>query len=334
MTEQTKPVGDVTVFATGGCGTNIMAPLENYRNHSERGLAQLNSVYIDTSTSNLKPHLPKEKIYIVKSDDSTDGSGKERKQNAEPIMKHSKDILLKHKPGYLTVIVTSLSGGSGAVIAASLANELLAQNKLVVVIAVGVADSGIEIENTKKSLATFEGLVKSNKKSLVVAYFENSKDTPASKVDDQVVELITALLVLFSRQNEGLDTRDLYNFINVDALTSHAPQVAGLETYAGKLVKEEHADTITVASAVLQQDNRGIDFILPYTTYGLMPNDIADELIRKEQIHLVTKAYPFNDIQRRLNGHLDDMANAAKANTAKSELLDADTELTGGFLSL
>lgn len=336
MNDQTKPQGVITAFACGGAGINTIAPLENYRKDPEPGMALVDSIYIDTSDANIKtkPHLPKDKIYIAKSDESTDGSGKERKLNAATIMKHSKDILHKHKPGYVSVIVSSLSGGSGAVIAAALANELLAAGEMVIVIAIGVADSGVEINNTKKSLETFEGLVKSNKKSLVVAYFENSKDTPASKVDAEILQLITAINVVFSRQNEGLDTRDLYNFLNVDALTSHRPQVAGLETFAGKLVKEEHATSITAASVVLDQDNRGIDFVLPYTTYGIMPADIDKELSEKEQIHLVTKAYPFNGIQRRLNDLLNEMEKAALASTAQSELLDNDTELAGGFMSL
>lgn len=334
MTQSTKPTGNILLVGTGGAGINIASMMETFRNHSEAGLATVDTVYVDTSRANLKPGLPEDKIYIAKSGENTDGSGKERKQNAEVIMKHTKDIFQKHKPGYVTVLVSSLSGGSGAVIAASLANELLARGDLVIVIGIGVADSGAEIRNTKQSLATFEGLVKANKKSLVVAYFENSKDTPASKVDAEVIELITAISLIFSRQNEGLDTRDLYNFINIDALTSHKAQVVGLELYAGNLVKEEHTTTVTVASAVVDNDNRGIDFILPYTTYGVMPSNLDVALTAKEQVHLVTKAYPFNDIQRRLNGHLEEMEKAANASTAQSELLDGNEDLAGGFLAL
>ncbi len=338
MTEQanlqTKPRGNITLFGCGGAGINISSLMENYRDHKEKGLAVVDTVYVDTSISNLKPGMPEDKIYIARSNDKTDGSGSERSHNAPHIMKHAKDILQKHKPGYLTILVSSLSGGSGAVITAALANELMEQGEMVVVIGVGVADSGNAIGNTKKALATFEGLVKAQNKTLVVSYFENSKETPSSQVDAEVMEMITALCVLFSRQNEGLDTRDLYNFLNVDKLTAHKAQVAGLESYAGNLVKEDHADTITVASAVVQQDNRGIDFVLPYITYGVMPNDIAIDLADKKQIHLVTKAYPFNGIHRRLKDSLDEMEKAAKASTAQSELADADTKFEGGFMVL
>lgn len=334
MNQATNIVGDITMYCLGGCGINVGAPLESYRGETEPGLATLSNVYVDTSRSNLKPGIPEDKVYIIRNDETTDGSGKERSWLAAPIMKHTKDILQKHPPGYMNIILSSLSGGSGAVIAASIANELMQQGIPFIMIGVGVSDSGTEISNTKDALRTFEGLVRSNKKSLPVAYFENSPTKPASAVDAEITELVSAISLIFSRQNEGMDTRDLHNFLNVEARTPHSAQVVGIEAYAGKLLKEEHATTVTVASAVVNKDSRGIDFILPYTTYGVMPTNTDESMVCKDQVHLVTKSYPFNEIQRRLNMHLDEIEKAAKASTAQSQLLDGEEEFVGGFLAL
>lgn len=334
MNQLTNAVGDITLYCLGGCGINVGFPLEDCRGESEPGMATISNVYIDTSRSNLRPGIPEDKVYIIKADDETDGSGKERGWLAPVIMKYTKDILQKHPAGYMPIILSSLSGGSGAVIAASIANEFMQQGKPFIMIGVGVSDSGTEIANTKDAIRTFEGLVRTNKKSLAVAYFENSPTKPASAVDEEISELISAISLIFSRQNEGMDTRDLHNFLNVEARTPHSVQVVGIEAYAGKLVKEDHATTITVASAVVNKDMRGIDFILPYTTYGVMPTDTSESMTSKDQVHLVTKSYPFNEIQKRLNGHLAEIEKAAKASTAQSELLDGDDELTGGFLAL
>lgn len=331
---QTQPQrGNIKLFACGGAGINIGHNFEGYRGHVEAGMAGIDVVYFDTSDSNLKPSMPAEKIYLLEGD-GIDGSGKERKHNAPIIMKRGKEMLQKHKPGYVNVLISSASGGSGAIIAAALTNELLLDDQLVINITIGAPDSGTEIENTHDTLKTFEGIVNSAKKSVVVAYFENNKETPMSKVDEKITELVVAISVLFSRQNEGLDTRDMYNFLNFDRMTPYKAHAAGLETYAGTLVPEDHKDTITLASAVVNKDHRGVDFLIPYTCYGVLPSSISTEITEQAPVHLATKAFAFNDISKRLRAMEDELKKNAAANTAKSEVLDGSEELEGGFLSL
>jgi hypothetical protein len=47
-------------------------------------MAEIDTVYFDTSRSNLKPGLPEDKVYILPE---VDGSGKERRQNSAAILK-------------------------------------------------------------------------------------------------------------------------------------------------------------------------------------------------------------------------------------------------------
>jgi hypothetical protein len=326
--------GAIKIYGCGGTGITIGSTFEHYRAHDEVGMAALDVSYIDTSRSNLKPGMQQDKIFIVPGLEDKDGSGKNRSQNAKLIMKHAKQILQEQEPGYLNVLISSASGGTGAVAAAILSNELLAAGHMVINITIGVADSGAEIENTLDTLKSFEGLVRQHKKTVPVAYFENSKATPMSTVDEKVTELIVALAVMFSRQNEGLDTQDMINFLNVDVLTKFPAHVVGLESFVGELVEAEHKNTITVASAVSNKDARGIDFVLPYTTFGILPADVSTEITKQTPLHLVTKAYPFNDIATRLKKAITEMENAAKANTAASNVLEEDAELDGGFLAL
>lgn len=330
-TTQAAERGNIKLFACGGAGINIGSNFEGFRGHIEQGLAEIDVVYFDTSRSNLKPNMPGDKIYLVPD---VDGSGKERRQNAAAIMKGAKEMLQKHRAGYVNVVLSSASGGTGGVLAAALIKELLDNDQLVIAITVGVADSGTEIKNTLDTLKTFEGIVQATEKTIAVAYFENNKETPMSKVDDKITELVVAISVLFSRQNEGLDTRDMYNFLNVSRLTSYKPHAVGLETYAGKLDPADHMDTITVASAVANKDNRGIDFVIPYTCYGVLPAEISDEITKQAPVHLVTKAFPFNGIAAILRGHLEEMERAAAARTTHSEVLSGKEELTGGFLAM
>lgn len=328
---QTVELGNIKLYACGGAGINVGSNFENYRDHIEPGMATIDTVYFDSSKSNLKPSLPADKIYRLPD---ADGAGKERGHLTPAMLKYAKEMLQKHKPGYINVVLSSASGGTGSVMAAAVINELLAQDQLVIAITIGVLDSGTEIRNTLATFKTFEGLVAANKKPLAVAYFENNKLTPPSEVDTKINELVVAISVLFSRQNEGLDTRDMYNFLNFDRMTPYKAHAAGLEAFAGTLDADTHKDTITVASAVTNKDARGIDFVVPYTCYGVLPAQIEKEIIEQAPVHLVTKAFPFNAISGRLKGLLDEMEKAAAAFTTRSEVLDGNEELAGGFLSL
>ncbi len=331
--EATQQRGDIRLYACGGAGINIGSNFEGYRKHSESGMATIDVVYLDTSISNLKPNFPEDKVYLI-TGPGVDGSGKDRAKNAAAIIKHSPEILLKHKPGYVNVVVASASGGSGAVLQGALSKLMIAEDQQTIVVLIGVADSGTEIENTQKAINTLEGIVAATGKAVCVAYFENNPSTPMSKVDEQVTEFITAVSVLYSRQNEGLDTQDLRHFLGFDKKTPYEPHAARIDSYVGDLDPEEHKDTIAVASAVVNKDRRGISSVIPYTCYGVMPSDISTEISEPAPLHLVIKAFPFNDISAHLRKLLDDMSKAAKARTVSSQVLTGTEELAHGFMDL
>lgn len=100
--------GNVTVYCCGGAGINIGSFFEQYRDRSEPGFSLLSTIYIDTSHSNINKNIPDEFTYIF---DGLDGSGKVRKENAEAISISVLDILHKFKPGDLSIVISSASGG-------------------------------------------------------------------------------------------------------------------------------------------------------------------------------------------------------------------------------
>lgn len=317
------------LYACGGAGINVGSIFEEFRTKEEGSLALVDTVYFDTSRSNLHAGLPAEKIFTIPD---RDGAGKERGHVSDPILKHAKEMLQKHRPGYVNIVLSSASGGSGAVLAAAVINELLAQDQLVIYITIGAADSGVEIKNTLSTIATAESLVQAHGKTIGTAYFENNKETPPTKVDENIQALVTIIALVFSRLNEGLDTRDLYNFLNVERLTSYPAHAVGIESFIGALKQEEHGDTITVASVVNSKDERGIDFVIPYTCYGVLPALASTEFTEDAPIHLVTKAFPFNDLVTRLRGQLDELDRVAAARTEASKVLTGTEKVSGGFL--
>lgn len=106
MSEQ----GKVTLYCAGGTGTNIGMQFVNLPTQT-KGFAALVPYFIDTSRSNLKADVPTDSVYIVKGASERDGSGMKRNENYSQIRESVKDMLLKHKPLDLNVVVFSLAGG-------------------------------------------------------------------------------------------------------------------------------------------------------------------------------------------------------------------------------
>lgn len=313
--------GDLQVYACGGAGINISSIFEEFRGVADKGMAVVDLTYLDTSRSNLRPEMKEENVFIL-SDvvENVDGSGKDRTANSEAIQRHMGAILQKHRPGYVNVVVTSLSGGSGSVIAPVLVHNLLKEGKMVIVIAIGVAKTGKEIGNTMATLQSFERVSTINKKPVVMAYFENCKETPPSAVDSSVAEMITAISVLFSRENNGLDTKDMYNFLNFnDKVTSYPAHLAQLTTTSGEIT--DGTGVISVATAAIDNDNIGVEFVAPYGCYGILPREVASSVADRAPLHLIVKAYAFNGIAARLNELLEEIKREAAARVAESSLV-------------
>lgn len=320
--------GNVRIYACGGAGINIGSLFEEFRGFDDKGVAVAQPAYLDTSRSNLKPSLKDEDIFIL-SDvlDGVDGSGKDRSANAAGIQRHMPAILQKLQPGYVNVVICSASGGSGSVIAPVLVNNLLKEGKMVIVLCIGVAKTGKEISNTLATMQSFERVATATGKPVVMAYFENNKETPPSKVDEAATELITAISVLFSRENTGLDTMDMYKFLNFnDKVTSYPAHLAGLTMAHGELVAEGNENVISVATAAVNDDNVGVEFVVPYGCYGLLPAGVSQDVVGRAPLHLLTHAYAFNDLAKRLTDVKQGLERAAQSRVDESALKTGPVE--------
>ncbi len=105
----------VVVYAAGGAAVNICKELYRPGDDAlkDAGFAELQVVFVDTSRSNFPKDLPEEAYYLVKSlgDATIDGSGKIRATNYKAASLAVPDILHQFKPGDLSVVVHSSSGG-------------------------------------------------------------------------------------------------------------------------------------------------------------------------------------------------------------------------------
>lgn len=309
----------IRLLACGGGAINIASIFETCRGQVEAGSAPIEVSYLDTSSANFTDKMPKDFTMVIPT--SNDGSGGLRAENNKAIKEHVPSVLQKHEPGYCTIVLSTASGGSGSVIAPYLTAELLRRDEMVIPIVIGDATQGHWIKNTLATLSSYEKISAAQEMALPIGYFENTRQRSLSDVDSDVVDLIIAISILFSRQNEGIDSRDLYNALRFHRVTSYLPHAALLSNVSGKITADNSEGIITAVSALVDKDDNGLEVVLPYAKQGILPKGASQQTIDNAPLHLVTTAYPFNDIADRLKEALERMANEAKARTVRSTVL-------------
>lgn len=325
-------LGNIMIYAAGGAGINIVSWFEKYRDKPpNHGFASMTPVYIDTSKSNLSKVHSENHTYLV---DGLDGSGKVRRENAQAISEHVLDILHKFKPGDLSIVVSSMSGGSGSVIAPSLVSELLSRGCPVVVCSVGSTDSRIEVENTINTLKSYESVAKLRSAPVNMVYRENSNATKRSEVDTQIQGEIVKLAALFSKQNKEMDSSDLSNWLKYNKVTSFQPKLTYLDFYVDKVGELKHGSVITVATLARQEHNTSAGQMVEYQCVGFVDEEHAVELELKHPLHYVLLDGIFDQIYKEHAKTLKDLNELKNSRVVKQTILDNSDRATDNGLVL
>lgn len=321
----------IRVYAAGGAGNTIACSIEAYRECLDAGFAPIKNVYIDTSDSDFQG-ISEENIYRFKG---LDGSGALRKENHEVIAKYVGEILQQHKPGFLNIVLSSGGGGSGSVIAPSIATELLRKGENVIVIMVGSIDTRIHILNTLNTLKSYENIAIRNKKSLVLSYFENQSSAHAKEVDQQVCFLITGLSILFSGNNKRMDAKDLNHWINFDKVTTYSAQMVSLETVTKLEDLAYNGNVVSVATISTVDGNTDLSSPVEVQFIGYVPDDMDESAKKRLPIHFVTTDGLFDQVNTKLKSVLTQMDEQAKARVVRDAIVnesDLDNESDIGLI--
>lgn len=232
-------MSNIAVFACGGAGTNIAKQIKDL---------DIDTYYIDTSTSNIKG-VKSDNIFLL---DNIDGAGKDRSKTYEHFKDNAEDVIIKFKPSKsLNVVISSLSGGSGSIIAPLVAKELISKDFNTIVVAIDSRNSIKELDNCIKTFKTYKSISDTIKKSISIFYVEN--DT-RKDCDNKVIWFVTLLGILMNKQKtEEFDTTDLTNFINFEKVTDNQPNVCIIEINANETITPEK-NTSIVSSILLTKD--------------------------------------------------------------------------------
>jgi hypothetical protein len=262
------------VYACGGTGINIVRGLN---------LKPEQVAYIDTSKSNVKG-VPEESLYLIKD---MEGAGKFRATSFEGSVDEIPDILFKHKPGNVNILVASASGGSGSVLSALILKRLLSQSAVVIVALVASYDSVLETQNTFKALNTLAAASLECNKPVVCFYEENiaTKTSNGRSESDNRIKALIAYIATILENSEELDMEDIKNFTNYTKVTGREPGLVYLDTLVD--TNEIDQDTGTPISALSVIKSFNVNYTLtpkvPYQAVGIISNDT----VTTDVIHLV-----------------------------------------------
>lgn len=323
MSENIQKVkGRVTVFASGGAGTNVASRLEKHRGKISPGFAIVDPIYIDTSKSNLlNKSIPEEAIYHFSG---LDGAGQVRREHANTVKERVKEILLAHKPGDLAIVLHSASGGSGSVIGPLLVAELLAREVPTVVIMIGDSSTRLYAENTLNTIKSYEAISKASAAPIVMALQMNTPQTPRAAVDAEIEYLIEGLAALFSRENAELDSQDLFNFLRFDKVTSFKePMVATFSVIKGGESIDSLGNVISVAT--LAKAGAEADFpTMPEVRFlGVLPDDMIEVVAKNSPIHFITSDGGLHQAADSVDEVLKQLNEAQNARARRKSILGA-----------
>jgi len=300
------------LLGCGGAGINIV---KKFLGKSGEGFADLDICMLDTSRSNMPKDINEDNIYLF---DGLDGSGKLRASNYSVISERAREIVQRVKPGDVTVVVHSASGGSGSVLAPVLISELLKREVMVMVVAVGSSDSRIEVENTIKTLKSYAIISQKNERPINMIYAENTREMGRGAVDKAIETNIILASLFFSGQNRELDKSDLRNFLDYHKVTSFAPKLTMVDFCSGGVSLERDQALVSAVSLTDENASTAIDQPLEYQATGFITTAVKEAVKVDMPIHMVTVANYFGNVIERLEKQLRVIDEARSAVIEKS----------------
>lgn len=282
----------VSIYACGGCGVNIAKMIKDID-------AEIN--YIDTSVSNLKS-VNSPNVFLV---EGMDGAGKDRSVAYHNFKDISGDVLLKYKPSeQLNIVISSLSGGSGSILAPMVASKLLEQGRSVIVIGVNSKHSIVELRNTVNTLKTYKATSSNAAKPISMYYIENTSRVEA---DRQALHFVNLLSLLTDKKvTEEFDNSDLKSFLYYDKVTANEPTLAILEVAPNDATVAQKGTSIVGTILITKNKSSNIQGTTPeyLSTCIVSDPDYNNEDIRLNSV-LGKFSIILEDLEKDIQSHVD-----------------------------
>lgn len=211
---------DINIYAFGGTGINI---LNKYLIEGKSSKLIGNVVGIDTSNAN--PVV--DNAYPLERLEGAEGSGGDKKAYIDKYPDFVKQVLAKHQPNKLNVVIFSTGGGTGAS-AGPFAVRYMLQKKIpVLALVVGDMSTVNEQNNTVGTLGSLYNQTKLGS-SVLFSYLENGPSISQGEINRAAVGIIDNFATMFNLENERIDYADIKNFFYYTDVVAAEPVLTQL----------------------------------------------------------------------------------------------------------
>lgn len=313
-------IGKMRIYGCGGAGINIASAFADGREYPASALIQAS--FLDTSRSNIKAMVAEDQIYILPN---VDGSGKIRSENHLSISGAIKDMLVKHKPADFNVVIFSASGGSGSVIGPLILKELISRGETAVAVVIGSSESQLTTKNTLNTLKSLEAICKQIHYPIVMHYQHNHRNLKRSEVDANLRFAVAALAILASRQNEGLDRQDLFNWVNYTRTTDLQPSVALLDVCLNNEEVNKVKNPVSIASLFADPDQEPLDVTPEYHCDGYVA---LPQEFQAVNMHFVISLDDVGSVAQGVSETLRNLDEVHRSRLAPATIISKDDHIT------
>ena len=333
----TKNKAITKVVGCGGCGVNIVKNVGDMLASLGDGFCDIERYYIDSS----KNDTPQEVIdcdtsYFIKpsslSKGMISGSGGERATNAKDIEEGVKEFidnnnLAKYNVNEYTILVASISGGTGSMVIPYILKNLLENDIPTVVVAVGDSTNGLYAKNTLKSISTLHNLATKYKKALSVMYVNNGtfmQDGIKNAIENanrSIFNSLSSLLLFLSGENKSIDHKDMAMIIDQSKYTSiNIPSgIYALNAFSKTVVLGEGMQATVARTLTIDPVSPDINLSLGHHKTGTILSENAKSIYKEHvPIHLVAYTNFFTSEVDRLKDYVNNIDNAFQAITIDS----------------
>lgn len=308
----------VRIYCVGGTGIDIISPL--FADGSRYGMEHVSFSFVDTSDSNIR-NVDPDSIYRFPG---LQGGGKNREYIVQKTRPHIADLLKKHAPADVNIVVIGGAGASGAGAGPLIVRELMNRGQNILIGLVGTkTGSSTELNNTIATIQTLANYTKATKIPLATYYLQNDENNSMGSVDEGMRSMIRSATALFSNKNHGLEITDMTNFLNYNRQTAYDAALVNFDFFLGQPEVPDHMQAIaqiTLEDASMAPEDR-FDIALEGVAYrasGVMDARLKETLTKESQPlnFILTRggmAFRLKELRARLVEIQNDQALRAEA---------------------
>lgn len=306
------PVKTCLIFA-GGTGMNIATELVDLPNvHC-----------FDTCDKNIVDAHRDVNVYLTKN---TRGAGGNRKVILPLVRPQIPELMATIPEADFYIVVYSLGGGSGSVLAPLITNQLANRKATFVSFVVGAMESTDMLGNDIDTLKGLEALAVQKGIPLVVNYTPNSQGRSFSAINKEIADKIRQLVYMTNQNHGRLDVHDVNNWVRfTDKHDYLIPQLCELHIETTRKDAENVPEPISIIS-MYADPAKEIAFGTPvYRKVGIIKPDDLDAL--DEQTHFVINSVGVLEIMKTISDAKLEMTRQQARFAQRNPILDADDNI-------